>query len=390
MMRRLTDRLNHEYWPWWLIYLPVFPLYFWQALRMRRAAFFTNVNPAIDMGGFFGERKSGIYARLPEDCYPTTVRISAGTPAHEALALAYAAGIAFPLIVKPDVGERGEGVRKLFDRTRMLEALGEVGVDMLVQGLASGNHEFGLMFARNPSTGYTALLSITGKRFLSVTGDGVRDIDGLLALTFRGNRQRNRLGTYASALLQRVPQPGERVQVEPIGNHCRGTTFIDAAQLRTPALENAVNDLLGATTGLYYGRLDVRAESEEALRAGAFTVIELNGVSSEPGHIYDPSWSIWRCWAELVRHVRHIGAISSKLQEQGEEPATLHALVCRCEAHFGWRLGAARRITALFATNPASRSQQVPRPPHGTAAAAAQDVSAPPRGGRGSPVGTAG
>lgn len=390
MMRRLIDRLNHEYWPWWLIYLPVFPLYFWQALRMRRAAFFTNVNPAIDMGGFFGERKSGIYERMPEDRYPKTVRINAGTPAHETLALVQAAGIAFPLIVKPDVGERGEGVCKLNDQARMLEVLAAVEVDMLVQGLAFGDHEFGLMFARDPLTGDTELLSITGKRFLSVTGDGVRDIDGLLALTFRGHRQRERLRTYSSALLRQVPRPGERVQVEPIGNHCRGTTFIDAAQLRTPALESAVNHLLGATTGLYYGRLDVRAESEEALRAGVFTVIELNGVSSEPGHIYDPSWSIWRCWTELVRHVRYIGVISSRLLEQGEEPVTLHALVYRCEAHFGWRLGVVRRITALFAANPAGRSEQVQHPPPGTAAAGVLDASAPPHGDRVSPVGTAG
>ena len=53
MWRRLAEQLNHEYWPWWVFYLPVLPFYLYQALRQRRAAFFTNVNPGIDMGGFF-------------------------------------------------------------------------------------------------------------------------------------------------------------------------------------------------------------------------------------------------------------------------------------------------------------------------------------------------
>ena len=360
-MRRLLDRLNHEYWPWWLIYLPVLPLYLWQAVRMRRAAFFTNVCPAIDMGGFFGERKSDIYALLPVDSYPKTVRLIAGTRTDRVIALVRSRGFTFPLIVKPDVGERGEGVRKVHDERRMLDALEGYRTDMLIQELARGDHEFGLMFARDPVTGHTALLSITGKRFLSVTGDGERTVDDLLSTSYRGDRQRARLRAYAAPLLQRVLSDGEQLRVEPIGNHCRGTLFCDASHLRTHALERAVDRLIRSTTGLYYGRLDVRSESEASLCAGRFTVIELNGVSSEPGHIYDPSWSIWSCWAELVRHVRHIGTISERLLAQGVEPDTLHALVRRCEAHFGWRLGAVRRILALFAGTPETRP---PREPH--------------------------
>jgi hypothetical protein len=40
--------------------------------------------------------------------------------------------------------------------------------------------------------------------------------------------------------------------------------------------------------GFYFGRFDVRAASAEAFSRGEFTVIELNGVTSEPTHIYDP------------------------------------------------------------------------------------------------------
>lgn len=389
-MKRLADRLNHEYWPWWLIYLPVVPLYLWQALRMRRAAFFTNVNPAMDMGGFFGERKSAIYPLLPVGCYPSTVIIPAGTPPQQALGLAKEVGLEFPFIAKPDVGERGDGVRKVLDADQLIDVLAAKREDMLLQALAPGEHEFGLMFRRDPDTGRTTLLSITAKRFLTVTGDGERTVDELLRATYRGDRQRMRLRTYAAATLASVPRKGTIFQVEPVGNHCRGTTFLYGGHLCTPALENAVERLLSGTRGFHYGRFDVRSPSEQALRAGVFSVIELNGVSSEPGHIYDPSWSIWRCWGELVRHVRHIGGISEALLAQGAEPCSLHELVLRSEAHFGWRLGVLKQVTAWSAPRPAHRSPRAHRPPRGTAAAGVPAASAPPRACPVSPIGTAG
>jgi hypothetical protein len=101
------ERLNHEYWPWPLIYLPVFPVALWHAVRTGHGAFFTNVNPGIDLGGFFGERKSEIFARLPVSAYPTTLLIEASTPFHEVEERMRQVQLTIPLIMKPDVGERG-------------------------------------------------------------------------------------------------------------------------------------------------------------------------------------------------------------------------------------------------------------------------------------------
>lgn len=361
-MFRLRDRFNHEHWPWWLMYLPVFPLYIWQAVRMRRAAFFTNVNPAMDMGGFFGESKSAIYRRLPTNRYPSTLNIPVHAPLEEAVAQVIEAGISFPCIVKPDVGERGQGVRRADTTVQLRAALSDRTGELLVQDLAPGKHEFGLMFARDPGTGRTTLLSITAKRFLTVTGDGQRTVHELLAGTFRGYRQLARLRRSAAELMATVPPKGARVMVEPIGNHCRGTTFIDGEHLRTAELEEAVGRLVSATNGFHYGRFDVRSTSEQALRAGEFTLIELNGVISEPTSIYDPSWSIWRCWTEVVRHMRHLGSISVQLHKQGVEPSTMHAVVVSCEAHFGWRLGGLRRMAALFATEKPIRTPEAVHP----------------------------
>ncbi len=348
MWQRVADRLNHEYWPWQLIYLPVVPLYLYQALRQRRAVFFTNVNPAIDLGGFFGESKRAIYAQLPMESYPATVLVPAGSTAEQVRSLKCASGIDFPLIVKPDVGERGQGVARVEDEVSLVHALVGAQQDMLLQAMAQGEHEFGLMFMKDTESGRTELLSVCGKRFLGVVGDGVSTVEMLLLRSCRGSRQVDRLRRSSRVPLHYVPAPGERVTVEPIGNHCRGTVFFDACYLKGPALSAAMERLLSSTQGIHYGRVDVRAESEEALRAGRFTVIELNGVSSEPGHIYDPAYSIFRCWAELVRHVRRLGPLSEQLQRAGHAPTDLHALVVRCEGHFGWRLGLLRRLAAVF------------------------------------------
>ena len=68
--------------------------------------------------------------------------------------------------------------------------------------------------------------------------------------------------------------------------------FTDAHGLVTPALVTAVDRASQAMPGFYFGRFDLRSASVDDLRAGRFTIIELNGVTSEPTHIYDPGCSV--------------------------------------------------------------------------------------------------
>ena len=328
-------RWNHEYWPWYIIYLPVFPLLLWYAFRARSFVFFTNVDPAIDLSGFFGERKSEIYALLPKGSYPTTVLIAPRLPSGVVQKRMAEAGLIFPLIAKPDIGERGNGVTRVDSEQALTEVLRTEHSGMLLQALVPWPHEYGLLFARDPLSGKTELLSITAKRFLSVIGDGHRSVEELLARTHRGKKQLERLRAYKADLLARVPRVNEEVVVEPVGNHCRGTIFLDACHLNSTALQEQVSKVMDRTEGVYYGRFDVRAESEEALLEGRFIILEMNGVASEPGHIYDPSYSIFRCWSELLRHVRYIPRISAQMRIQGHDPAPLRTVIDRCRTHFG-------------------------------------------------------
>ncbi|MBK7085544.1 MAG: hypothetical protein IPH53_13145 [Flavobacteriales bacterium] len=360
MRPRWPARWNHEYLPWYIIYLPVVPGLLYHAIRQRSLVFFTNADPAIDMGGFFGERKSAIYALLPRGSYPTTLLVDPGTAEHDVRARIATTDLSFPLILKPDVGERGEGVVRVDDEQRLFDVLAIARRPMLLQQLVAWPYEYGLMFAKDPRTDRTMLLSITGKRMLSVVGDGQRSVEQLLARIYRGRLQLERLRTYRHDLLARVPTVDEEVVVEPIGNHCRGTLFFDACALSTPSLERAMDELLANAEGLYYGRVDIRAESEEAFRAGRFTVLELNGVSSEPGHIYDPSYSLLRCWSELLRHVKYLPPISAALRAKGHEPVRLADLLRRCETHFGYRIKFLRQLVERLSSPSTGQRSPVP------------------------------
>lgn len=328
------ERLNHEYWPWPLIYLPVFPVAFWHAVRTGRGAFFTNVNPGIDLGGFFGERKSEILARLPQSAYPTTLLVQPGTPVRVVEARMREEQLTLPLIMKPDVGERGTGVMVVRNTDELRALLSETHEPQLLQELVTWPAEFGLMFVKDPRSRRTTLLSITAKTFLSVTGDGRSTVEDLLKRTWRGTKQVQRLRVYRKELLDSIPGAEEGVLVEPIGNHCRGTIFRDGRYLATPELERALDGMLAHAEGIYYGRLDVRSPSEEALKQGLYKVMELNGVTSEPGHIYDPSFTIFHCWKELLRHVRHIPPLSDALRSRGHQPASVRELRHRYRSYF--------------------------------------------------------
>ncbi len=333
-MARLRERFNHEYWPWQLIYLPALPAALWHAVRSGHGAFFTNVNPAMDLGGFFGESKSAILRSLPAAWYPTTLVVEPGTPWSSVQERMSDAGLAPPLIIKPDVGERGDGVSLVDTAEELCRALLATEHVQLLQRWVEWEHEYGLFVVKDPRSGRTRLLSITAKSTLKVRGDGKHSVEELLCGTWRGSKQVARLRRYKQALLASVPASGESVVVEPIGNHCRGTTFLDGNHLMAPALERAVGSIMTAVDGVYYGRLDVKAQDDEALRQGRFLVMELNGVTSEPGHIYDPSYSIFRCWRELLRHLAYLPKLSAALREQGHRPTTLRSLWKRYRLYF--------------------------------------------------------
>jgi hypothetical protein len=121
--------------------------------------------------------------------------------------------------------------------------------------------------------------------------------------------------------LERVPAAGARVPLARAGNHCQGTEFLDGSWLKTPALEAAVDAIAQQIDGFYFGRFDVRYRNRDAFLAGEdFAIVELNGVTSEATHIYDPAGSVFRAWRTLMQQWSIAFVIGDANRARGYRP----------------------------------------------------------------------
>ncbi|MEY3051582.1 MAG: hypothetical protein RLY31_1367 [Bacteroidota bacterium] len=316
---------NWEYWPMFLSNLPLVPIWLWFAIRAREAFFFSAVNPVIETGGLWGESKYNILRRIPAEHLPQTMFVPADRPREEVLSAIEAAGYTYPLIVKPDVGERGFLVARLESREELEGYLARYRLDLIVQEYVPGPLEIAVMYHRFPGERRGAVTSVCLKETLRVKGDGVTTVAGLLAKDPRGRLQRERLAQARPTLMSSVPEAGRVVEVEPIGNHSRGTKFLNGNHHIDAVLSGIFDGIACRMEDIHYGRFDIRCVSLEDLRAGrGFRILEFNGVGGEPAHIYDPSFPVLRKYRDIYRHWRIIYEIYRRQVRVGVRGMTFH------------------------------------------------------------------
>jgi membrane protein DedA with SNARE-associated domain len=300
-----------EFWPAWAAYLPVAPYFLWLSVRHGSPTVFAAANPGIASGGLTGESKSAILrwlSRCPGATPYFTTAEAGSSPANW--------NRDYPLVAKPDVGERGQGVRIIRDAAQLKDYLSNARGLTILQDYVPGL-EFGIFYARHPFADGGRILSITGKRFPTVTGDGSRSIRELIRQDKRAALLEAAYEDACRIPLDSIPAKGEVVALVEIGSHCRGTIFDDARALCTPQLEAAIDTIAHAHPDFYFGRFDIRVPSREDLQAGqGIQVLELNGVGAEPAHIYDPRVGILDAYRALFTHWRiafETGAINLRL-----------------------------------------------------------------------------
>jgi len=97
----------------WFVYFPVSFYYIYLALKARSFFFFSASNPSIETGGMFFESKWSIFKLIPKKYYPSTILINKEDDVKVISAKMKEAGIEFPIIAKPDRGERGWHVKRI-------------------------------------------------------------------------------------------------------------------------------------------------------------------------------------------------------------------------------------------------------------------------------------
>lgn len=287
----LARAARWEFWPGWLFYIPIVVYIFYRGLgHTRPVSAFTAINPGMSRaGGLIGEAKTEtllpLQAAMPT-CVARFAAIGPATPAQRFDAIkAFQAKLdtPWPLVLKPDVSERGRGVRLAWSDGAIRDYVHRFHRPLLAQAYAPGE-EFGLFWIRGDG-----LVSLTEKQFPRVVGDGKQTLAELILADQRAHLVAPLLFKRFADRLDSVIPVGQSVALADVGSHCRGSTFLNAGHLRTPALERAIETIAEAMPGFDFGRLDVRAESADTLAKGeGFKVIEVNGASSEPAHVYHP------------------------------------------------------------------------------------------------------
>ena len=154
-----------------------------------------------------------------------------------------------------------------------------------------------------PDGSRSEVTSICEKQFLSLTGDGRSSIGQLILENDRAVLQYEKLRRRFGHIWDTIPAAGEYLLLEPIGNHCQGTMFLDRNNEIDERIKENMIRLLRTMPEVYYGRFDMRVASWESLRNSQdIKVLEFNGASSDPAHIYQPGFSLWKAYKVLAWH----------------------------------------------------------------------------------------
>ena len=310
---------NWEYWPTLAFYWPMLAAYPWLALRSRHLCFFTAANPGIYTGGLGMESKYQTLMKLPEAFRPKTILTRADEAMSSRRQRLQAAGIGYPLVAKPDIGFRGLLVKVIHSEAELEAFLERYPVDFLLQEFLDYPSEVGVLYYRLPGEARGTITSVTLKEFLFVRGDGRSTVRQLVEANPRALLQYQHIRRQYAELLDTVPFAGERIRLGHIGNHAKGTRFINGNERIDQQLTRTFDRLSHKMQGINYGRFDIKCHSLEDLRQGAgFRIIELNGIGSEPTHIYDPQEiTYWGALGVILQHWRLICRIGTMNRRAG-------------------------------------------------------------------------
>jgi len=318
LFRKLSIKLRSwEYWPFEIVHAPLYIYWLWLSIKARSLTFFSASNPGILMGGMFGESKFDVMCKVPDEVKPKTILINYPATREMILAALNRHGLSFPVIFKPDLGERGWRVEKIQSEHDVDRYLGTIKMPFLVQEFVDLPLEFGVFYRRYPDEPAGKVVSVAGKEMLAVTGDGKKTLRDLIFANDRAVLQwENLQRVYQHRLDEMLPQD-KRLELVSIGNHCLGTKFLNSNCLITDRLSDSFDRISKKIEGFYFGRFDLRAASFEDLENGRVQIVELNGCGAEPAHIYQPGYSLFKALRVLFRHWHDIYEVSRQNHRRG-------------------------------------------------------------------------
>ncbi len=331
-----------EFWPMWAFYPPIMLYAGWLMLRHRGVLLPTAANPSFPGGGFFGESKARILALAMQHILPWVAPFIAADRSAEAdvsaiedrdtaLSALAQAGLALPVVAKPDLGCRGAGVKLVRtpqDLLSYLEAFPR-GARLLLQQLVAHEGEAGIFYVRRPGQARGKVVSITLKYFPYVYGDGRRTVRQLILDDPRAGRLSHLYLRRHTARLDDVLAAGQCLRLAFAGSHSRGAIFRNGSHLVTPEMEARFDELARSLPEFHFGRFDIRFRDFADVQAGhGFTIVEINGAGAESTHIWDRRTGLVQAWSDLMRQYRWLFEIGATNRARGFKPMGWSEFLC--------------------------------------------------------------
>jgi membrane protein DedA with SNARE-associated domain len=339
-----------EFWPAWMFYPPVALYCLWLAVKYRGITLPTAANPGIFSGGLVGESKSQMLDELfaTSPAFTAEAKLVAGATFEERVgSLEGVMGemkLTYPFILKPDLGQRGAGMKVIRSPEQAWNYLRELSAPVIAQRYAVGPMEVGIFYYRFPNEAHGHIFAITEKTFPKLTGDGKSTVAELIHRDARAAIIAEKYLHRFAARRDEVLAAGDELKLVAAGNHAQGCIFRDGMRLCTAELVARIDEISQKIHGFFVGRYDIRFASEDDLRAGKdFEIIELNGAASEATSIYDSRNSLFTAYRTLFKQWDLVFAIGAANRKSGCAPTKLSVV---------WR--AWRDFNSISASYPAA------------------------------------
>lgn len=327
-----------EFWPTWLIYLPVAIQWLILSIIHRSITLPLLANPKLPLSGMVGVPKSLLLSQATGECHKAILpwfvhTVSEQNPYDQAtsiMEIMKAQDFKFPTVCKPDIGCRGSGVKLVKDQTELESYIKSypIGTSIMVQCLAKYEPEAGVFYVKKPGEAEGKIISLALKYSPYVVGNGK---DTLLELLEKDERTLKLLHLYSDRHkdhLDDVLPAGQPYKLVFSASHCRGAVFKDANHIITPALTKRLNEILNDLPEFYYGRLDIKFSSVDQLQTGKdIEIIEINTASSESLHIWDSNTRLITAISTLLMQYRTLFKLGALNKKRGFKAPSLSAFI---------------------------------------------------------------
>ena len=183
LISKFRRAIRWEFWPMSIFYIPVCIYILFLSFRYKGLTFLS-VNPGMPMSGLIGERKATSLEQLKGSVFLAQfIVLKYADDLSHRIELAYEfmqdSELSFPIVMKPDFGQRGLDVAVIRSNRELEAYLSSASGDVIIQEHVEGE-EFGVFYYRLATESKGEIFSITEKTFPVLIGDGIKSLERLI------------------------------------------------------------------------------------------------------------------------------------------------------------------------------------------------------------------